>query len=287
VYSFKSHILDTLSTNQIILISGETGCGKSTQIGQYILEQELLSGKGAQCQILCTQPRRISAISLAQRVSYEQCQPTVGKLVGYKIRGESKYNPKETKLVFMTTGVILRMIQFDPDLQGVTHVIFDEVHERSMDGDLFLILLKNLSHLRPDLKIILMSATLNAEIFSSYFGGVPVVSVPGFTHPVQDFYLEDYVRELGFTKDEYLAVRPKSSRKQDDTGPWDPTDPQAHLASLIKESDRGFEVIYYDLIAKLVKMICEDPDNPEGAILIFLPGEFANPIVCLCETCIY
>jgi ATP-dependent RNA helicase DHX29 len=132
VFGFKGSILSTIDQHQVTIICGETGCGKSTQIPSFILEHELSQGKP--CKIYCTEPRRISAISLAQRVSEEIGEGlrdvgTPRSLVGYAIRLESKTSP-QTRLVFATVGVVLRMLESSKGLEEVTHLIIDEVHER-------------------------------------------------------------------------------------------------------------------------------------------------------------
>ena len=143
--------------------------------------------KGSVLNIICTQPRRISATSLADRVA-DELADKVGDLVGYSIRGESKQSQK-TKLLFCTTGVLLRMIQNDPLLVKISHVIIDEVHERGVDSDFLLVLLRDLLLVRKDICVILMSATIEASLLCDYFNA-PVIEIPGFTHPVQDIYLE-------------------------------------------------------------------------------------------------
>jgi ATP-dependent RNA helicase DHX57 len=127
-FLYKENICKELRENQKLIICGETGCGKSTQIGQFILEDMILKEQGANVNIICTQPRRISAISLAERVAKE-LNDEIGNLVGYSIRGESKQTA-ETKILFCTTGVLLRMIQSDAKLKSISHIIVDEVHER-------------------------------------------------------------------------------------------------------------------------------------------------------------
>jgi HrpA-like RNA helicase len=117
-----------LSENQVLLVCGETGCGKSTQLGQFILENAIEQQNGANCRIICTQPRRISAVALAERVANERCEK-VGGMVGYSIKGVSVQSD-DTRLLFCTTGVMLRMVQSDPELDHVSHIIIDEVHER-------------------------------------------------------------------------------------------------------------------------------------------------------------
>ena len=265
-YSFKRQILDLVLKNQIIIISGETGCGKSTQTGQFILESCYESN--IPCNIICTQPRRISATSLAKRVSDEQCQD-LGKLIGYRIRGESKCSP-ETKLTFVTTGILLRMIQFNPIIPEVTHIIFDEVHERTLDGDFLMILLKHLAKNRSDIKIILMSATINSDEFSAYFNA-PTLNIPGFTYPVTDLYLEDYVHDLGFSESDYYKTRINRNKiDQEDEDEFYKGD--LHISNFLKAADKGLESTNYILIAKLVNYICSYKDDL-GAILIFLTGK--------------
>jgi HrpA-like RNA helicase len=194
----RGEILAAMAAHQVILIAGETGCGKTTPVPQYIMEDAW--SRGAGCRVICTQPRRISAISVADRVAAERGE-AVGEDVGYTIRLESKGGP-ESSLVFCTNGVLLRMLTAPGGGGGgvarVTHLVIDEIHERDRFADFLLILVRDLLPSRPDLRVVLMSATLHVDLFSAYFGGCPVVRVPGFTHPVQDFYLEDVLRLTGY-----------------------------------------------------------------------------------------
>ncbi|XP_051911127.1 putative ATP-dependent RNA helicase DHX57 isoform X2 [Hippocampus zosterae] len=197
----RDNILDLLDGCQVLVVSGMTGCGKSTQIPQFILDASLSGPADKVANIVCTQPRRISAISVAQRVAQERAE-SLGNSVGYQIRLKS-VTSSATRLLYCTTGVLLRRLQGDVELQGVTHVIVDEVHERTEESDFLLLVLKDLILQRPDLKIILMSATLNANLFSEYFYDCPTVHIPGRTFPVTQFFLEDaisltrYVIEYG------------------------------------------------------------------------------------------
>ncbi|XP_019134505.2 putative ATP-dependent RNA helicase DHX57 [Larimichthys crocea] len=187
----KEKILDLLDQCQVLVVSGMTGCGKTTQIPQFILDASL-GGRAKQvANIICTQPRRISAISVAQRVAQERAE-RLGNSVGYQIRLES-VRSSATRLLYCTTGVLLRRLEGEADLKGVTHVIVDEVHERTEESDFLLLVLKDLLVQRPDLKIILMSATLNANLFSEYFYNCPTVHIPGRTFPVDQFFLEDAI----------------------------------------------------------------------------------------------
>uniref|UniRef100_A0AAV1TC94 RNA helicase n=1 Tax=Peronospora matthiolae TaxID=2874970 RepID=A0AAV1TC94_9STRA len=221
IASLKKQVVGMLSHHDVILISGETGCGKSTQVPQYLLEELLFSEMGgARGQIVCTQPRRLAAISLAERVSDELGESNMGagdSLTGFQIRLETRMTYR-TRLLFCTTGILLRKLQ-DPRTLGkeVSHVIVDEVHERDLQSDVLLAMLRqflmegNAVRRRqfggklPPLKVILMSATLNAASFQKYFGGAavcPMIEVPGRTFPVGQFYLEDVLEMTQFVVDE-------------------------------------------------------------------------------------
>ncbi|CAN0192937.1 unnamed protein product, partial [Hapterophycus canaliculatus] len=207
----KADFLSLARRSQVVLVSGETGCGKTTQIPQFLLE-EWEEGTGPdEFRVLVTQPRRIAAVGVAQRVADERCE-RVGMGVGYKIRGESKAGP-DTRLLFCTTGLLLRRMQGDPQLDELTHLVVDEVHERHLDADFLLALLIGILPNRPRLKVILMSATLDTARFAAYFAGIPglpggkapVLHIPGRTFPVRDLYLEDAIAVTGH--------RPRLKRK--------------------------------------------------------------------------
>ncbi|KAI3991878.1 hypothetical protein MKX01_012823 [Papaver californicum] len=199
IAAFQDSIVSTVESNQVVLISGETGCGKTTQVPQYLLDY--MWGKGEQCKILCTQPRRISAISVAERISWERGE-NVGETAGYKIRMETK-GGKNSSVMFCTNGILLRVLvervngtgakdeNWKSRVSEFTHIVVDEIHERDHHSDFILTILRDLLPSCPNLRLILMSATLDAERFSQYFGGCPVVRVPGFTYPVRTFYMED------------------------------------------------------------------------------------------------
>ncbi|RFU25629.1 hypothetical protein B7463_g10703, partial [Scytalidium lignicola] len=264
-------IIDTVNAHQVTIISGETGSGKSTQSAQFILDDLYQQSVGESTNIICTQPRRISALGLADRVSDERCS-VVGQEVGYIIRGESKTSPS-TKITFVTTGVLLRRLQTSggssddvvKSLADVSHVIIDEVHERSLDTDFLLVLLRDVLKKRKDLKLILMSATLDADVFEDYFksnGKVGRVEISGRTYPVEDYYLDDVIRMTNF-KAGYGGRR--------DDGDEDVTGMDSDVASTIQ--NLGMR-INYDLIAQTVKEIDAELTylKQDGGILIFLPG---------------
>ena len=192
--SFAAEICRVVSSSPVTVLEGQTGCGKTTQVPQFILEDA--DARGQRCSIVCTQPRRISAIGVAQRVAEERCE-RLGSTVGYTIRMESATSAA-TRLLFCTTGILLRRLEDDPTLAGTTHVVVDEVHERSMESDFLLMTLRDLLPRRPDLRIVLMSATIEAGLFADYFGrGTPTISIPGRTFPVTALYLEDALEVTG------------------------------------------------------------------------------------------
>ncbi|KAI8620273.1 P-loop containing nucleoside triphosphate hydrolase protein [Chytriomyces sp. MP71] len=286
-YKFREEIIQSIDANSVVIICGETGCGKSTQTGQFILEHLLSTGRGGKCNMICTQPRRISAMALAERVAAERTE-AVGDTIGYSIRGESVRSPN-TRLIFATTGILLRMLQGDPTLNRVTHVIVDEVHERSVDSDFLLVILRELVARRPDFRLILMSATIDSETFSSYFNGAPVLQIPGFTHSVTDVYLEDILKMTKFVPEPRRA-RPQQSKvdaqKDDQRESPKPATKESVVDSLresyeqlglepralnwlLKESTN--DAVDYLLVAACVRHICETAKD-DGAVLIFLQG---------------
>ena len=187
VYGYKQELLDAIRNNQVVVIEGETGCGKTTQVPHYVVEEA--AERGEPCSVVCTQPRRISAIGVASRVAEERGE-RCGRLCGYSIRHET-CTSAETHLLFCTTGTLLRRLEIDTTLTRVTHVFIDEVHERGLESDFLLLALKDLLKKRADLKVVLMSATLDADLFSKYFDGAPAFKIPGRTFPVTTLYLED------------------------------------------------------------------------------------------------
>jgi ATP-dependent RNA helicase DHX36 len=211
-FNMREGFLKAVAANQVLVISGETGCGKTTQLPQFILEEEIDNLRGADCSIICTQPRRISAISVAARVASERGEE-LGETVGYQIRLESKRSA-QTRLLFCTTGVLLRRLVQEPDLVGVSHLLVDEIHERGMNEDFLIIILRDLLPRRPDLRLVLMSATINAELFSKYFGDAPIMHIPGFTFPVTEFFLEDVLEKTRYKIKSERDSSAGSSRKK-------------------------------------------------------------------------
>ena len=170
------------------MITGDTGSGKTTQVPQYLLE--LYSERNEPVRIICTQPRRIAAISVAERVANERGEQ-LGGTVGYQIRLENRMSSK-TALMFCTTGILLRTLMYqEGNLERVTHLIIDEVHERDRFVDFLLGVLKSRLPRLPKLRLILMSAALDISVFSNYFGSCPVMHVQGKCFPVTEYFLED------------------------------------------------------------------------------------------------
>lgn len=194
-WKHKMELLDLIRKHQVVIISGETGCGKTTQLPQFILEDAIESGAIAKTNIICTQPRRISAMSVSQRVADERGE-SIGDLVGFQIRMSARRS-SNTRLLFCTSGVLLRRLIGDRDLEDVSHIIVDEIHERGMNEDFLLIVLKNLLAQRPDLRVLLMSATMDSDTFSNYFSQAPVMQIPGFMYPVNEFFMEDVIEKTG------------------------------------------------------------------------------------------
>ncbi|KAG8549054.1 hypothetical protein GDO81_022968 [Engystomops pustulosus] len=230
-------ILSAIKQHQVVVIAGDTGCGKTTRIPRYIMEDAILSGHGAHCNMVITQPRRISAVSVAHRVGQE-LGPHLRRNVGYQVRLESDLPPRGGALLFCTVGVLLKKLQTNPTLEGVSHVVVDEVHERDVNTDFLLILLKQVLDVNPDIKVILMSATGDNQRIAHYFGDCPIVRVPGFMYPVKEHYLEDLLPRLSRTYQKPESIEDCSPN--------------------------------LDLVTDVILHI--DKCGPPGGILCFLPG---------------
>lgn len=291
----KQDILNMILQNQITLITGETGSGKSTQILQFILDHLYEIGD-YKSEIIMTEPRRISVLGLAERISYER-NDEVGNEIGYVIKNDRKLDEKVNRVKIMTVGIFLKMIQnedfgkLDNDLK---FLIIDEVHERSVEIDFLIILIKlKILPSIPNLKIILMSATIDVNVFKKIFK-FDTCHIEGRTFPIEDFYLEDVLKNLDFKikkKDSYKRMRQREylrskelKRFEDDQDENDleiedfddnydeNNDDDQNLVEevLVRADSYYFEMgnINYDLILALVEKI----NLKTGCILIFLPG---------------
>ncbi|CAG5173522.1 uncharacterized protein ALTATR162_LOCUS7642 [Alternaria atra] len=190
-FAVREDLLRVIRDNQVVIVVGQTGSGKTTQLTQFLFED----GYAKQGLIGCTQPRRVAAMSVAKRVS-EEMEVKLGGQVGYAIRFED-CTSKETKIKYMTDGVLLRESLVEPDLDKYSCIIMDEAHERALNTDVLMGLLKKVLARRRDLKLIVTSATMNSERFSRFYGGAPEFIIPGRTFPVDIQYsrspCEDYV----------------------------------------------------------------------------------------------
>lgn len=182
IYKLKKELIQAVHDNQVLVVIGETGSGKTTQVTQYLAE----AGYTTRGKIGCTQPRRVAAMSVAKRVA-EEFGCRLGEEVGYAIRFEDCTGP-ETVIKYMTDGMLLREILVDEELSQYSVVMLDEAHERTIHTDVLFGLLKQLVKRRPDLRLIVTSATLDAEKFSGYFFNCNIFTIPGRTYPVEILY---------------------------------------------------------------------------------------------------
>ena len=191
VYQFKDKLLKCVQENQIVIVEGETGSGKTTQIPQFLVEADMVT-PGQTC-LACTQPRRVAATSIAARVA-EEMDVELGQEVGYTIRFEDVSDPHKTVLKFVTDGMLLREAMSDPLLKRYSVIVLDEAHERTLSTDVLMGLLMEVLPERKkgsqygELKLVVMSATLDAKKFQDYFHQAPLLKVPGRTFPVEIFY---------------------------------------------------------------------------------------------------
>jgi ATP-dependent helicase HrpA len=178
----RREIVQAIARHRVVVITGETGSGKTTQLPKMCLE----AGRGINGIIGCTQPRRVAAVTVAERIAEELGQ-TVGQAVGYRIRFEDRSGPSPY-IRIMTDGILLMETQSDPLLRAYDTIIVDEAHERNLNIDFLLGYLKTLLRKRNDLKIIITSATIDTEKFAAAFDGAPVIEVTGRVYPVEVLY---------------------------------------------------------------------------------------------------
>eukprot|EP01069_Polyplicarium_translucidae_P000234 Polyplicarium_translucidae@DN1132_c0_g1_i1.p1 len=184
IYNYRDTIIQTVRDNPVVIIVGETGSGKTTQIPQYLLEEGFTEGRVKK--IGCTQPRRVAAMSVSARVA-EELGCKLGHDVGYSIRFEDCTSDK-TVIKYLTDGMLLREILGDPPLDDYSVIVIDEAHERTLHTDVLLGLVKDLARFRENFKLLVSSATLEAEKFSKYFDDAPILQIPGRKYPVKVYY---------------------------------------------------------------------------------------------------
>lgn len=255
--------------SQILVFVGETGSGKTTQIPQFVLFDDLPQYNNGM--VACTQPRRVAAMSVAERVANEM-DVKLGEEVGYNIRFEDMTGPK-TLLKYMTDGMLLREAMHDHDLKRYSTIILDEAHERTMATDVLMGLLKEVVQRRPDLKLIIMSATLDAQKFQRYFNDAPLLAVPGRTHPVEIFYTpepeQDYVEAALRTVLQIHASEPEGDILLFLTGEEEIEDAVRKISlevdEMVREVDAGpmkVYPLYGTLPPSMQQRIFEPPPQP-------------------------
>ena len=285
IYTKADDVLETIENNDVTVLMAATGSGKTTQIPQMILDRYIDKGRGAECNVFCTQPRRLAAKSVAERVASERCDK-LGAEVGYHIRFDSNLPQPDGSITFLTTGIFHKRMQGaleNGDNRGamaamdrVSHIIVDEAHERDIDTDLILVVLKRLMADRKKrgipLKVILMSATIDPTLFQNYFKDergipAPVTEVPGRTYPVERKYLDDVVPMV-------MNSYPSAETK------WissDKTVKDYLLRELSQDPalfgpDTGIESpIPLPLVALTIHHLMQR-ENDDGHTLVFLPG---------------
>ncbi|CAM71584.2 ATP-dependent RNA helicase-like protein [Leishmania infantum JPCM5] len=275
----KAQVLDAVQRHRVAVVCGTTGCGKTTQVPQYILDYEIEHGRGGSCNILVTQPRRLSAFSVAERIAQERLS-TVGKDVGYAVRLDSRPG---RHITVCTTGVLLQIFSTHPDLEHVSHLIIDEVHERDINCDVILALVKQLLTRNSRLRVVLMSATMQADVFARYFDAdTPVVQVEGAVYPVAIRYLEDIASEAATAQFYSPAFDAVSSREQGHQVEQQEKTPTKSVSLAMPTTTASQRVnrrkllkTDYNLVAYLVHRAVQVDlqNNTEGkSILVFLPG---------------
>ncbi|KAJ2611788.1 hypothetical protein EV177_003316 [Coemansia sp. RSA 1804] len=208
VYKYRDELLSAVEQFQVLIIVGETGSGKTTQITQYLRDAGYTKdGK----RIGCTQPRRVAAMSVAARVA-EEVGTGLGQDVGYSIRFEDRTTEK-TEIVYMTDGLLFREFMTEPDLAKYSVIMIDESHERTLHTDILFALVKDIARFRPDLKLLISSATMDAQKFSEYFDDAPIFRIPGRPYPVDIYYTKapeaNYLQACVVTVLQIHSTQPK------------------------------------------------------------------------------
>lgn len=305
----KDNVLTMINENQYSIVVGATGSGKTTQVPQLLLDEAIKSGSGAGCNIICTQPRRIAAISVAQRVSVERNQK-LGESIGYHVRFDKQLPEPGGSVTFCTTGILLEQLKHEADgiFDSASHLVIDEVHERDLNIDFLMIILKKAIKARkaagkPVPKVVLMSATLDTDLFATYFNqsdepGViipcPSVSVPGRTFPVKENFLWPIMAELERAYGRPIPSHLDNRKCQDYLAAeraiqkYDTSESLAGEESVIDwkrkpvfkggndsevqtaAEEQAEALVPVPLVAATLAHICNTSDD--GAILVFLPG---------------
>ena len=191
-FNHRIEILGALARTQAIVVAGGTGTGKTTQVPQYVLEdfKQRHAAQNRVCKIVVAQPRKISAISVAERIAHERGE-RLGQSVGYQVRLQKVMPTAEHCILLCTTALALKYLDDDDSMQDMTHLVIDEAHERSIESDLLLALAREKMRTNPYFKVIVMSATIQEHLFADYFGGCRIVEIESKMFPVQEHFLED------------------------------------------------------------------------------------------------
>ena len=307
----KSHVLEMVANHPYCIVIGATGSGKTTQVPQILLENAISQGQGGACNIICTQPRRIAASSISRRVAEERGE-ALTETVGYHVRFEAKVPPPGGSILYCTTGILLQQLQLFPDevMDLNSHLVIDEVHERDVLIDFLLIIVKKiiarrLAEGKRVPKVVLMSATMDTDLFASYFGNAaqqipcPTLSVPGRAFPVQEKYLEGILRDLEDSyslarlpllrndpaTSDYIAVDQSFSRLNPLKGDgaktvteqpddfvidWKHERKISAEGEAILSNEKEDALVPIGLAATVLSHVVKTSDD--GAILVFLPG---------------
>ena len=256
VYQQKEKILAALAENQVIVVESPTGSGKTTQLPIILHE----AGYAAKGYIGVTQPRRIATLSVSDFIA-RQLEVKVGGLVGYKMRFEDKTGA-DTKIKIMTDGILLQEMKLDPYMSRYQVIMVDEAHERSLNIDFILGLLKQVLETRPEFKVIVSSATINAQVFSEYFGECPIVKIETQTYPVTLIY--DPVIDAP------AQEKPKEKTREEGRGGNRNSGRKPESSSPLRYSD---EALYDKILSIIQRSLASREESEEGDILVFLPGE--------------
>lgn len=302
---YAPRVLDIVQNNTYCVIIGATGSGKTTQVPQILLEHAIANGSGASCNVICTQPRRIAATSVAKRVAEERAEK-LQDTVGYHVRFDAKLPKRGGSILYCTTGILLQQLQHAPDevYDTASYLVIDEVHERDMPIDFLLIMLKKTMAARVAQgkkvpQVVLMSATIDAERFAAYFRDslpsdkatdCPTLSVPGRTFPVTERYLGNVLQELEnkyqkselrlLTLDKPTMEYLKAEQDGLDNGSVDEASNQESVIDWKRQVVTGGDDALADnkddalvplgLAATTIAHVAKTTEN--GAILVFLPG---------------
>lgn len=271
IWNLQHAIVNEIESHQVVICQGSTGCGKTTQIPQFLLDYYIGRSKGSDCNVAVTQPRRVAAMSVAQRVSAERCEP-VGQSCGYMVRFDTAPPRNAASIMYMTVGVLLKRLA--SGLHGISHMIIDEVHERDVNTDFLLVVVRRLVQAHPGLRLMLMSATMDIQKLVNYFARavgdnqVKMIDIPGRTFPVQTYFLEDTIELLNYRTTE--SMKAKARKRDGKTNPYMACpsgfghDTRATLSQLNENE------IQVHIMEKILEWVLRQ--HLGGAVLIFLPG---------------